>query len=393
MKSILFLIFIFLFINVVFSQNKTLPICGFNTNETSNIDNILRGPTNTIFLRNTITIPVVVHVVKHVFDETVSDETILSQINILNRDFNAKNGDLQNVPAEFKDKIGNIGIYFCLITQDSLDHAHSGIIRVRTTVKTIGLKDSLFSDKLGGSTAWNTNKYLNIWVANTGDYITGIGSYPTLVPQQEDGVVIHPRYFGQNTTSKFGLGRVAVHEIGHYFGLYHTWGKTRDTVCVSDEVEDTPPQKSSYDGCPNYPQYSCGVSNMFMNFMDYVDDPCMIMFTNRQKARMLATLANFRNGLLHTKSCTPNLTKNLKITFYPNPTSGNIQINWDLGINTEGGTLQIFNTQGQEILNRSIVAQTNDLNLDFPPVSNGLYLVSIKIVGQSVFLQKIILSK
>lgn len=60
---------------------------------------------------------------------------------------------------------------------------------------------------------------------------------------------------------------------------------------------------------------------------------------------------------------------------------------------TEGGTLQIFNSQGQEILNRSILAQSNDLNLVLPPVSNGLYLVSIKIVGQNVFLQKIILSK
>jgi hypothetical protein len=36
---------------------------------------------------------------------------------------------------------------------------------------------------------------------------------------------------------------------------------------------------------------------MFMNFMDYVEDADMFMFTPQQAARMLATLQGPRSGL------------------------------------------------------------------------------------------------
>jgi hypothetical protein len=51
--------------------------------------------------RNTITIPVVVHVVYRLASENISDAQIQSQINILNEDFRKLNPDFNNTPAAF----------------------------------------------------------------------------------------------------------------------------------------------------------------------------------------------------------------------------------------------------------------------------------------------------
>jgi hypothetical protein len=51
--------------------------------------------------RNTITIPVVVHLVYRLASENISDAQIQSQINILNEDFRKLNPDFNNTPAAF----------------------------------------------------------------------------------------------------------------------------------------------------------------------------------------------------------------------------------------------------------------------------------------------------
>ncbi len=394
---------------ILIGQNKINPHCGFNElrqldgltlNNVKQFDEILKRKLNSfqkdILLRGTpIIIPVVVHIVKHSLDENINNETVYSQIDALNRDFNAHNLDLNTLPNEFKKLISKSGIRFCLTNIDTNGNSTNGIIRIRTNIKTIGLKDSLFDIHLGGSTAWNPDKYLNIWVANTGDYITGMGSYPNAVPTYKSGVVVHPRYFGKNTTSKFGLGRVAVHEVGHYFGLYHTWGKVNDTLCETDhDVADTPPQLSAYFGCPTYPQYSCGQSSLFMNFMDYVDDPCMLMFTEGQMQRMLMTIETYRKGFLDSDvSCSKDLNKDISLTVFPNPTSGQIKLNWKIGSNIEGGYLKLLNMQGQQVLERNIISETNELTLFALDVPNGLYLLSVEILGSGVYVQKIVLTQ
>lgn len=93
------------------------------------------------------------------------------------------------------------------------------------------------------------------------------------------------------------MGRTATHEVGHYLGLLHLWGKNA-SGCGDDLVEDTPQQGTPHYECPDYPQLSCFTSNMFMNFMDYVNDPCMYFFSKGQGERMRATVSTFRPGLL-----------------------------------------------------------------------------------------------
>lgn len=82
------------------------------------------------------------------------------------------------------------------------------------------------------------------------------------------------------------MGRVAVHEIGHWLGLKHIWG---DGYCGDDGIDDTPAQKSYNRGCPSGVVQTCGndaKGDMYMNFMDLTDDACMFMFTEGQKRKM-----------------------------------------------------------------------------------------------------------
>ncbi|PFI05694.1 M43 family zinc metalloprotease, partial [Bacillus cereus] len=81
------------------------------------------------------------------------------------------------------------------------------------------------------------------------------------------------------------LGRTATHEVGHWFNLYHIWGddqRSPNTCSGSDKVDDTPNQgKPNYER-PTFPHTSCNNGpngDMFMNFMDYVYDDTMFMFT------------------------------------------------------------------------------------------------------------------
>ncbi|MBA3508793.1 MAG: zinc metalloprotease, partial [Thermoleophilaceae bacterium] len=68
----------------------------------------------------------------------------------------------------------------------------------------------------------------------------------------------------------------------------------------NDFVADTPAAQGANMGKPRFPHISCNNGpdgDMFMNYMDYVDDEAMVMFTVGQVARMNAALAGPRKKL------------------------------------------------------------------------------------------------
>jgi len=122
-----------------------------------------------------------------------------------------------------------------------------------------------------------------------------------------DGVVIKYDYMGTigAAANSQNAGRTATHEVGHWLNLRHIWG---DATCGNDQVTDTPTQQTSNFGCPSFPKVTCSNGpngDMFMNYMDYTDDACMYMFTNGQKARMIAAVNTSRPGLLTSQGCVP----------------------------------------------------------------------------------------
>ncbi len=248
--------------------------------------------------RTVVTIPVVIHVLYKTAVQNISDAQIASQMKVLNDDFRKLNTDVSKVPTPFKPLASDIEINFVLAKQTPTGAPTTGIVR-KSTSKTSFI-DNLdpYSDALGGSNIWDASRYMNIYVCNMASPL-GFAADPSF-PDSEDAIVVHYTAFGTTgvVEAPYNLGRTATHEVGHWLNLAHIWGPGDPDVANcndSDNVGDTPNQAKSNGGTPTFPKVSCGNTpngDMFMNYMDYVDDAAMFMFTTGQKARMQALFAS-----------------------------------------------------------------------------------------------------
>jgi len=242
-----------------------------------------------------VRIPVVVHVVWNRAEQNISEAQIQSQIDVLNRDFRRLNPDVSQVPSVWQGLVGDARIEFFLAT--------NGITRRQTSVASFSDDDNVKSSTTGGADPWPTERYLNIWVCQLDSGgLLGYAQFPG-GPAATDGVVVTHDAFGTTGTAAppFHLGRTATHEIGHWLNLWHIWGGTGGGCSDSDFVDDTPNQAGPNRGCPTFPHVSCSNGpngDMFMDYMDYVDDDCMVMFTAGQVARMDAALEGPRSSFL-----------------------------------------------------------------------------------------------
>jgi len=254
--------------------------------------------------RALVTIPVVVHVVYNTTTENISDAQILTQIDVLNKDFAKMNPDAANTPSIFT--ASNTNIQFCLASVDPTGASTNGITRTFTSTTAFSTNDAMKNNATGGKSAWDASKYLNIWVCDISGGILGYAQFPG-GSAATDGIVVDYQYFGTigTSTAPFNLGRTATHEVGHWLNLRHIWG---DATCGSDLVADTPTHNTSNGGCPTYPHLSTCSGNpveMTMNYMDYTDDACMYMFSPGQTTRMQALFApgGAKASLLTSNGC------------------------------------------------------------------------------------------
>jgi hypothetical protein len=211
------------------------------------------------------------------------------------------NSDVQSVPSVWRDIVGNASIVFKLADRDPNGATTNGITRTSTHVESFSDDDAVKSITTGGADAWPADRYLNLWVCHLQD-ILGYSQFPG-GPAPTDGVVIDYRAFGTIGTAgpPFNLGRTATHEVGHWLNLFHIWGDDGTGCTGTDQVDDTPNQAGPNTGNPTFPHITCNNSpngDMFVNFMDYVDDRCMVMFTAGQVERMHAALDLVRSSFL-----------------------------------------------------------------------------------------------
>ena len=347
---------------------------------------------NTLLERETIELPVVVHVVWKAAEENISAEQIQSQIDVLNEDFQGLNTNLNTVPEEFVPLIASLDIQFCLAQIDPLGQATTGITRTQTTVDFVGTavvndERAIYSTEAGGIDAWPIEQYINIWVASR-QFFLGEAGFPweiELFPEG-DGLVVDPYFFGRTglalESTPFDLGRTVTHEMGHYLGLVHLNGPQAGSDCSEDDgLDDTPLQSGTYLGeCPEHPVASCGSNDLFMNFMGLANDNCLAMFTMAQKEKMLHTLSNERFLLAQSNNCdtdtqTELLEKENFFQIFPNPASDIVKI--QLPASFKGPkTLEIFNSAGSLLLKRYI----KDLALvdvTIQDLNSGIYFIKI----------------
>ncbi|MBJ6111848.1 T9SS type A sorting domain-containing protein [Hymenobacter sp. BT523] len=243
----------------------------------------------------TVTIPVVVHVLYSNASENISDAQIQSQLDVLNEDYHKLNADYTKTPSAFAGQVADVGIQFTLAKRNPSGLATTGIERKSSTVTSWGTADKIKSTATGGLNAWPSGQYLNLWVGTIGGGILGYAQFPGGAAST-DGVVISPVYFGRTgtVTAPYNLGRTASHEVGHWLNLNHIWGDDNGACTGTDNVSDTPNQGAENYGKPVFPHVSCSNGpngDMFMNYMDYVDDAAMFMFSTGQSSRMNALFA------------------------------------------------------------------------------------------------------
>lgn len=300
------------------------------------MDQILNGAAVTIPQTGPVyTVPVVVHVI-HLGEalgtgSNISDAQVQSAITALNEDFRkmtGTNGDGNGVDVE---------IEFCLAERDPNGNATTGIVRVNGTGTCFGgsCYDNVGIVPAGLSgtnemavkalSTWPNTEYYNIWIVSEinnnggGAGIQGYAYFPGASPAVDGSVILH-NAFGTtgNLKGYTNMNRVATHELGHGFNLYHTFeGDAGGTSCPpngscttqGDHLCDTPPHIRSASNCNTGGTNSCdggSPNTLFVNnYMDYSNQTCQDMFTSNQKDRMRACLLGPRSSLLNSLACVP----------------------------------------------------------------------------------------
>jgi len=378
--------------------------------------------------KNTYTIPVVVHVVYNTAGQNLHDSVIFNQIENLNKDFNRQNDDAGNLRPFFNPIVGPANIEFQLAMVDPDGNPTSGIIRTETTKTTFGnlaafLGDFTELEKVkstadGGSSPWNQNEYLNIWICNMsvnllGNETTALLGYATppdglphwpagTIDGLSDGVVIQFQCFGSNNPNPLPnpdgsgdilevLGRTVTHEVGHYLGLRHIWG---DGGCTAEDgVDDTPNAtgQSNFD-CDDtkntcvddIPELGGDAPDMIENFMDYSAESCQNAFTLGQIGIMVSVLEIFRPDLGDGNPLSLK-EKEISYSIYPNPFSDEFTIEIEHG---QVEMVVLLTLDGKEVYASNL--SQNQMNIDTRLLNSGVYIVKLISDSNIVSTHKII---
>ena len=228
-------------------------------------------------------IPTVVHVFHDGGNGNLDIAQIYDGMRILNEDYRKTNADTGSVQAVHKPVHADTQIEFRLARFDPDGNCTNGIVYHRTPVA----DENYPPNCTKALSSWDNKKYMNIYLVPSLGGLLGYSAFPvTNQTELADGNMMLSASFGSIGTAAnnvpYNLGRTTTHEVGHYLDALHTF--QGGCFGFGDGCPDTPPTASSTFGCPN-PFTSCGgsITVQTENFMDYGDDPCLLMFSEDQK--------------------------------------------------------------------------------------------------------------
>jgi hypothetical protein len=228
-----------------------------------------------------------------------SPVTVNVYVHVINKGSGVSNGDVTD--TQINQQIGVLNNSFSGATSGADTGFRFTLAGVdRTTNATWFAMGPSTSAERAAKTALRRGSAddLNIYTASPSGGYLGWATFPwsyTSDPSQ-DGIVILYSSLPGGSASPYNLGDTAVHESGHWFGLYHTF--QGGCAGQGDYVSDTAAEKSPAYGCPTG-RDSCrrnaGVDPI-TNFMDYSDDSCMFQFTSGQRDREQSMWTQYRAG-------------------------------------------------------------------------------------------------
>lgn len=250
----------------------------------------------------TLYIPVAVHFPTGTeADRACLEAHAQTQIDVINADYTKTNADhaagwAGAIAADaFYNTItpGSVDVKFCIATKNH--PTVSPAISDGNLAVTIGSQSGSYAST-DSNTTWAG--YMNFVIKDAG---AGILGYSPLAGSISGGQCVVMGFAAYGTGAgctgfvpgaPYNLGRTVTHELGHFYNLDHTFNG--GCAAPGDSVADTPAVAAATYGTPapgSVAGCTAGEKALTMNYMDYVNDTHMFMFSAGQATRVEAYFA------------------------------------------------------------------------------------------------------